>query len=234
MIEVNGLIKEVGHHVVLGVDRLTIRTGEIVGVLGRNGSGKTTLLKAISGIGELADGTVTVDGKPVTRQYESLAFISEEGSAFPRMTGYRYAEFLAAFYPRFDWHYWEWMLTFFQVDGDQRIGSLSKGQRAKVELAAGLAKRTSHVVMDEPFLGMDKITRSSFLKDMAARLTGEETFLIATHFLEDFENLFDRVLLLDGGRIRVDASVDDLRQQGKSLDVLLLEVTLGKHDRSSL
>jgi len=213
-------------------DQLTLGPGEIIGVLGDNGSGKTSLLKAIMGLGERSNGTVTVDGKPVQEQYARMAYITEEGSWLPGMSPAEYAEFLAGFYPRFDLEYYERLLKFFQLEPDRRIRSLSKGQRAKLDLAAGFAKQADYLIMDEPFFGMDRPTRTGFLSLMAAELTGEETLLVATHFVEDFANLFDRVLLLNGGRIRVDASVDALRQQGRTVEELMAEVSLGKWNKT--
>ncbi|WP_040951319.1 ABC transporter ATP-binding protein [Gorillibacterium massiliense] len=207
----------------LYIDHLTLNAGEIVGVLGDNGSGKTTMLKAMAGMGELTNGTITFDGKPVSERYADLAFITEEGSYLPQMTPHEYGEFLRGYFPKFDETYYEELLRFFQLDPSKKNRSLSKGQRAKLELAAGFAKRATYILMDEPFLGMDQTTRTGFLKMIAAGLTGEETLVISTHFTEDFANLFDRALLLHHGRIRDNVAVDDLRQEGKTLEQFLAE-----------
>ncbi|WP_058302447.1 ATP-binding cassette domain-containing protein [Gorillibacterium timonense] len=219
-----------GKEVSCYVDRLTLNRGEIIGVLGDNGSGKTSFLKMVMGLGRLSNGTVQVDGCPPVEQYSRMAFVTEEGSWLPGMNSQAYGEFLAEFYPRFDPVRYARLLHSFELEANKPIRTLSKGQRAKLELAAGFAKRADYLLLDEPFLGVDGTTRRRFLNELAAELTGDELVLVATHFVEDFANLFDRVLLFHGGRIRVDAAVDELREQGISIEELMTEVSSGERD----
>ena len=96
------------------------------------------------------------------------------------------------------------------LHGTDTIGRLSTGQRARVELAAGFAKRVPYYLMDEPFLGKDPFTRRDFIKLMSATLTGGETLLLSTHYIEDVEHFLDRALILHDGRIAEDLQLDTL------------------------
>ena len=223
-----------GREISCFVDHLVLERGEIVGVLGDNGSGKTSFLKMIMGLGRLSNGTVRVDGKPPAEQYDRMAYVTEEGSWLPGMSPRDFGEFLSEFFPRFDPARYRRLLGSFELEETKPIRSMSKGQRAKVELAAGFAKRADYLLLDEPFLGVDGTTRRRFLGELAAELTGEELVLVATHFVEDFANLFDRALLFHGGRIRENVRIDDLREQGVSLADRMTEVSLGKRDRTYL
>lgn len=79
-----------------------------------------------------------------------------------------------------------------------------------MELAAGFAKRVPYYLMDEPFLGKDPFTRRDFIKLMSATLTGGETLLLSTHYIEDVEHFLDRALILHDGRIAEDLQLDTL------------------------
>ncbi|BBI35504.1 ATP-binding cassette domain-containing protein [Cohnella abietis] len=207
----------------LYVNNLTIHTGEVVGILGDNGSGKTTLLKAIMGIGEIQSGEVKIDGKPVTEQYERMAFITEEGSFLPDMTPRKYGQFLADFFPRFDQTHYTELIEAYELPSDRRIKTFSKGQKIKLEICAGLAKKADYLIMDEPFVGKDIFSRRDSLKRMISGLTGDETVLLTTHLIDEIENVIDRAIIVHKGLIRTDIYVDDMREQGLSLADVMLE-----------
>lgn len=225
MLVLSNVMKQYAGWTAVNVGHLEIGRGEIVGLLGANGSGKTTLLKAIMGIGELACGTVTLDGKPLAEQYDRVAFITEEGSYMPGMTPRRYAEFLTDYYPRFDHAHFENLLDFFELPGDRRIRTFSKGQKSKLEIAAGMAKRAKLILMDEPFEGKDQFARRDFLKLMIGQLEGDETVIVSTHLIDEIEHVVDRALVLVRGYIKGDAQIDELRGQGVGLSEYLSRVT---------
>jgi len=208
----------------LYVHQLSINKGEVVGILGENGSGKTTLLKAIMGIGEIQNGEVAIDGKSAAEQYERMAFITEEGSFLPNMTPEGYGLFLAEFFPRFDGAYYAKLLDYFGLTKHRKIRTFSKGQKMKLEVCAGLAKRADYIIMDEPFVGEDIFSRRDALKLMLSGLSGEETVLITTHLIDEIENVIDRAIVIHQGLIRADLYIDDVREQGKSLADVMSEV----------
>ncbi len=94
------------------------------------------------------EGSVFFDGKPVRERHGDIAFISEEGSYFKDLTPKEFGEFLADFYPKFYERYYDKLLHFFQLE-EKPIKNMSKGQKAKAEVAAGMAKRTRYLMMDE-------------------------------------------------------------------------------------
>ena len=207
----------------------TVEQGEIVGILGANGVGKTTLLKILAGllpckINEGEPNGVYIDSVPVKEKSGDISFISEAGSYLKDLTPKEYGAFLADFYPNFDMEYYEKLLQFFQLE-DKPIKKMSKGQKAKVEVAAGMAKRTKYIIMDEPFIGKDMFTRQDFMQALAGSLTGDETIFITTHEIDEIENFIDRALILKDNTIVADVKMDDLRQAGNSLTGFLKEVS---------
>ena len=202
----------------------TAEKGEIIGILGANGVGKTTLLKLLAGLLTPRSGNVQINDKSAVASCGDIAFISEAGSYLKDLTPLKYGEFLADFYPDFDMEYYKKLLSFFQLE-DKPIKKMSKGQKAKAEVAAGMAKRTKYIIMDEPFIGKDMFTRQDFMQALAGSLTGDETIFITTHEIDEIENFIDRALILKDNAIAADVMMDDLRQQGKSLTGLLKEVS---------
>lgn len=195
----------------------TVPDGQIVGVLGDNGAGKTTLLRTMAGLLPPKTGTALFDGKPAARQYDRISYITGEGSYYPSLTVGEYGAFLEDLHSAFDPKRYKEFLDFFRLPADVHISRLSTGQKSRVELAAGFAKRASYYLMDEPFLGKDVFTRKDFIKLMSGTLHGEETILLSTHYLDDVEHFLDRALILHKGRIVDDVLTDDLHENGETL-----------------
>ena len=222
-------VKDLKFSYLVGMDILKevsfqVETGEIVGVLGANGVGKSTLLKLLAGILTPRGGSISIEGKPVQESYGKVVYISEAGSYFKDLTPKEFGAFLLDFFPDFDVSYYEKLVAYFQLE-DKPIKNMSKGQKAKAEVAAGMAKRAKYMIMDEPFIGKDMFTRQDFMQALAGSLTGEETIFITTHEIDEIENFIDRGLILKDGKIAADVRMDDLRRQGKSLTGLMKEVT---------
>lgn len=202
---------------------ITIPDGQIVGVLGENGAGKSTLLRAIVGLTSLTNGQILLDGKPASAQYSQLAYLTGEGTYPSNVTPRQYQAFLQDFYPHFNGKRYQSLLHFFALDPDQTISKFSTGQRAKLELAAGMGKQAKYLIMDEPFLGKDVFSRRDFIKLLAGSLRGDETILLSSHYVEEIEPLLDRVLILHKGQLVTDVLMDDMRENGNSLMQLLAD-----------
>lgn len=202
----------------------TVPDGQIVGVMGANGAGKTTLLRAIAGLLPVTSGTTLLDGKPAQACCERLSYITGDGSYYTCLTVGEYGAFLSDVHSAFDAKRYATFLKFFSLDARDIIASLSTGQRARVELAAGFAKRARFYLMDEPFLGKDIFTRRDFLKLMSGSLHGGETVLISTHAVEEVEHFLDRALILHEGKIAQDIDMEAMRESGQTLVSCMAEV----------
>ncbi|MEG1639499.1 MAG: ABC transporter ATP-binding protein [Ruthenibacterium sp.] len=195
----------------------TIPHGQIVGILGTNGAGKTTMLRAMAGLLTPSGGTVKFDDAPVQNAYARLSYITGDGSYFPCLSVGEYGAFLADVHAAFDAKRYEKFCAFFDLQPEDKIATLSTGQRARVELAAGFAKKADYYLMDEPFLGKDVFTRRDFLKLMSATLHGGETILLSTHYIDEITHFIDRALILNEGVIVEDLDMETLQRQGETL-----------------
>lgn len=204
---------------------LSFPEGQIIGILGRNGAGKSTLLKAIAGLCTPTYGRVLIDGKDPREVKEKTAFISEEGSYFPNMRPMEYGQYLSTFYEMFDRERYYKMLDLFEVD-NKPIKHLSKGQRGKVEISAGFSKGAKYLLMDEPFLGADIVSRKLLVKILASTFQEDQTIIIASHLIDEVENMLDRAVFLQCV-VKGDVLIEEIKKEGKQLSESFIEVCGG-------
>ena len=195
---------------------LDLDKGNIYGLLGRNGAGKTTLLRLMSGLLFPKSGDIEVMGyTPSKRQPEFLEdvfFISEE-LFIPRMKVVDYVAAQARFYPKFDYLVFDKNLNAFGVDENQLLTSLSYGQKKKVLLSFGIATNSSLLILDEPTNGLDIPSKSQFRKVLAEAATEDRTVIISTHQVRDLSSLMDPIIILDGGKVVLQKSVEEISKK---------------------
>ncbi|OJU18440.1 MAG: hypothetical protein BGN88_11280 [Clostridiales bacterium 43-6] len=221
MITIKDVRKMYGNLCALTIDCLEIQDGQMIGLIGANGAGKTTLLKAISGLLRLEGNILFDDIQNDIELHEKVIFITEEFSFFNGLSIKAHADFLSDFYRQFDRERFFKLLEFFELPMHRKPRSLSRGQKAKLEIAIGFSKGGKYLLLDEPFLGNDVFTRRNFLRLMADSLKADETIVIATHLLDEIENLIDRGIILYKGQVAYDVMIDDIREQGESLEDLI-------------
>jgi ABC-2 type transport system ATP-binding protein len=183
---------------------LSLSSGSIYGLLGKNGAGKTTLLKIIAGLLFPAKGNVEVLGfKPKERYPDFLReiFIINEEFFLPSNTLREYTMLYAPFYPRFSAIRFDEYLHGFGLDPNQKLSTLSYGQKKNFLLSFGLATDCKVMILDEPTNGLDIPSKSQFRKIVANAIDENRTFIISTHQARDMENLIDPIIILDEGQV---------------------------------
>jgi ABC-2 type transport system ATP-binding protein len=218
---------------------LQISDGNIYGLLGKNGAGKTTLLKIICGLLFPQQGTCSVlaftPSKRVPEMLQEIYFIPEEIYTPPLKID-EYLKLYASFYPRFDHQSFGQYIKTFDLPRNDRLTSLSYGQKKKFLVAFGLASNCRLLILDEPTNGLDIPSKSQFRKLLAASLSEDRIIIISTHQVRDIGNLIDPIVILDDGNVIFNQSIDDISRKlavrlqktepGKD-DVLYSEKTLG-------
>lgn len=200
-------------HPVLSDITLSLGEGHIHGLLGCNGIGKTTLLKILCGIMRPDRGRVSVFGyDPAQRRkemFEQMIIIPEEFD-LPNISLMRYADITAPFYPRFNR---EQMLSYCRelgVNAEQKLHSLSMGQRKKAYIAFALACNVRLLLLDEPTNGLDIPSKSAFRRLLAGYVDDERMVLVSTHQVADVEQLLDNIVILDEQGVALSATTSEI------------------------
>ena len=214
---------------------LELPKGRIVGLLGPNGSGKTTLLKLIAGLLTADAGSVQICGVPVGPHTKALV------SYLPDRTylrnGQRIQEqldFFQDFYQDFDRARAEAMLQDLGIDPEAKFGTLSKGNREKVQLVLVMSRRAKLYLLDEPIAGVDPAARDYILQTIIGSYNPDATVLITTHLIHDIEPILDEFVFMGyTGKILLSGVADEVRaEHEKSLDELFKETfRYGTHQK---
>ena len=196
---------------------LKLEPGQIVGLFGENGAGKTTLMKCILNLLKY-DGTITLDGEPITpKNITRISFATSEHSFFPSLTAWSHREFYAEHFPRFNPRRFDALMDFFELPKTRPVGKFSTGQKNQFEVILAVSQGADYILMDEPFAGNDVFNREDFYKVLLGILEPNETILLSTHLLEEVEPFISRAVLMHKGQLIGDVTVDELEEQGQSL-----------------
>ncbi len=193
-----------------------LEAGSITGLLGKNGAGKTSLLKLLTGLLHPQSGEVSVfDHNPRKREVAMLndVFFVPEEFYFPAISISDYVKAYAPFYPRFDNEMMGRILVEFELDGKSNLQKLSHGQKKKFLIAFALATRCRLLVLDEPTNGLDIPSKSLFRKSLAGSLDENQLVVISTHQVKDVENLIDKIIILDNGKVIFQKTIEEISQK---------------------
>lgn len=183
---------------------LSLSGGNIYGLLGKNGAGKSTLLKLMAGLLFPAKGNVEILGFKARQRYPDFLreiFIINEEFVLPSSSLREYQMLYSSFYPRFNEILFDEYLRGFGLDKNQKLSTLSYGQKKNFLLSFGLATDCKVMILDEPTNGLDIPSKSQFRKIVANAIDENRTFIISTHQARDMENLIDPIIILDEGQI---------------------------------
>ena len=207
-----------------GID-LQVPKGAIVGLLGPNGSGKTTLLKLAAGLLKPTSGEITVCGlKPGAESKLISAYQPDRVYLNDWMTVENLVEMMADFYSNFNKDKAYNMLENLDIETQDKLKSLSKGTKEKVQLILTMSREVPLYMLDEPIGGVDPAARDYILNTIISNYSENATVIISTHLISDIEPVLNHVLFLKKGKIIRQGDVDDIREEkGMSIDQLFRE-----------
>lgn len=226
LLESKHICKNFGPKPALRDINVTIECGKIIGLLGPNGSGKTTFLKLINGLLTPSSGELFIGGERpgvITKQH--ISYLPDQ-TIFPKwMKISDLFSYYDDFFVDFDKNKAEEMLKRLDIVENMRLKHMSKGTQEKVQLILTMSRNANLYCLDEPIGGVDPATRDYILQTIISNYSENASVLLSTHLISDVESILDDVIFLQDGQIRLQSSVDDIReQQGKSVDTLFREV----------
>ena len=226
ILEVKALSKRYGYRKALDNASFAVEPGRIVGLLGPNGAGKSTLLKICNGLLTPSSGEVLIAGHtPGNETKAVVSYLPERTYLNDYMTVAQIVDFFTDFYVDFSRERAYTMLNSLNVDSRERLKSLSKGTKEKVQLILVMARQAKLYLLDEPIGGVDPAARDYILNTIIKNYNPEASVIISTHLIADIETILDDVVFLKNGEVSRFGSADDLRaESGMSIDGLFREV----------
>ncbi|MFT7667471.1 MAG: ABC-2 type transport system ATP-binding protein [Planctomycetota bacterium] len=197
---------------------LQVAPGEVVGLLGRNGAGKTTLIELLMGLYPADTGQVRLFGldpreAPVEVK-RRIGYVPDKLLLPESMSFERVIAFHRELFATWDEEFANQVIEDFGLKVNQRLGDMSKGQAQQAALVCAVSHKPELLLLDEPAAGLDPAARREFL-EVTIRLLHEQetTILFSSHHMNDVERLAERVVMLDGGQVLLDDSIDRLKEE---------------------
>ena len=231
LVSCTGLTKRYGNKQALAGVNLELGRGRIVGLLGPNGSGKTTLIKILCGLLQPTEGAVAIDGQNVGPHSKSIiSYLPDRMYFADWMKATDLFDLFADFYADFDRNRAMSMCASLGVTPSDRLKTMSKGTKEKVQLVLVMARKAQLYLLDEPIAGVDPAARDFILNTILTNYNEAGTVLISTHLISDIEQVLDEAIFLKEGQIVLHDTVDNIRErEGKSVDALFRQVFRAKN-----
>ena len=230
MLEIKNLHKGYNTRPVIHGINICINRGEIHGLIGSNGSGKTTLLKCAVGIYKPAQGTVQYDEKDIYDNPEvkaKVAYVSEQLDFINIYSVAGIANYYQNFYDTFSGKKFDDLVKRFGINPKKNIGTLSKGQRSKLNFILAIAQQPEYLIMDEPESGMDAESKAMFRDILIEEVDKEQIgVLFSSHDITDVERICDSVTMIEAGEIFAQKSVDEFMESVQKWKGILPQKTV--------
>jgi ABC-2 type transport system ATP-binding protein len=228
VIEAENLVKYFDGRCVLDGINLKVPRGCIYGLLGRNASGKTTIIRILLGLEPPTRGQTFLLGAESAnlsaKVHSRIGYVAEGHNLIQNYTVGRLIKLCKDLSLHWNDKFFEHLTETFRLPMDRRIGQLSIGMRAQLNLSLALAIDPELLILDDPTLGLDTVARRQFL-ELAIDLIGQQnrTILFSSHILSDVERIADRIGILAGGKLVVDCALEELKNRVKKFRLIFPE-----------
>ena len=220
LVECKHVTKKYGVKVALDDVNLTLEKGKIIGLLGPNGSGKTTLIKLLNDLLVPNSGEILIqENHPGVETKKIISYLPERTYLNFNMKIKEVIQYFKDFYEDFREEVAYELLKKLDINPDDKLKTLSKGMKEKVQLILVMSRKAQLYILDEPIGGVDPAARDYILDTILKNFNEEATIIISTHLISDIEKILDEVIFIKKGKIVLHESSDQLRDEsGKSID----------------
>ena len=220
----------------LGPIDVTVPKGAIYGFIGPNGAGKTTTIDLIFGMGEENAGSIRVLGfdhrRDEVAMKQRVGYVSPDLNygAWGRVD--RAIRFIRSFYPAWDDAYCARLMESFHLGPKEKVAELSFGARTKLAMVMALSWRPEFLILDEPLVGLDAISKHEVFSELLAAVREEQrTVLISSHDLADLERFADHVGMINKGRMLFEGETAEVVERYRVVDFVTSEAADFKNSK---
>ncbi|HHV98824.1 MAG TPA: ABC transporter ATP-binding protein [Clostridiaceae bacterium] len=226
ILECKNVTKVFGAKAALRDVTLNIPRGKIVGLLGPNASGKSTFIKLCNDLLTPTSGEILIDGKkPGVDTKKIVSYLPERNYLNDWMRVSDIIGLFRDFYTDFNEEKAYDMLKRLDINPKDKLKTMSKGTKEKVQLILVMSREAQLYMLDEPIGGVDPAARDYILDTILSNYNENATIIISTHLISDIEKILDEVVFIKEGKIVLTKTVDEIREEsGKSVDSLFREV----------
>jgi ABC-2 type transport system ATP-binding protein len=220
------LTKSYGHCGAVRELDLSIGRNRITAFLGRNGAGKSTTIKMLLGLIRPTAGTGEVLGRQITEAEQNremrkrIAYVAEDKPLYWYMTVEQTINFARSFYSDWRLDVEKKLLLDFELPANRKVKSLSKGMRTKLALLLAFARRPDLLILDAPSEGLDPVGIEHLLRTLVSRSAEGVSIFFSSHQIAEVERVADHICILEKGSLLMDASVDQLRESYRRIDIV--------------
>jgi len=229
IIETSELKKTYGKHEAVQGLNLSVRSGSVCAFLGQNGAGKSSTIKMLLGMIHPTSGTGRVLDHRIDREKDSLlirqkvAFVAEDKRLYDYMTVAQMVRFTRSFYSGWNHALESRLLEQFELPPERRIRQLSKGMRTKLALLLGFARGAELLILDEPTEGLDPVAIEDVLQIVVSLAAQGTTIFFSSHQIAEVEQVADHILMIDRGKLVLDAPMDQVKEQYRQIHAVFPE-----------
>ena len=214
LLEVSHVSKSYGANKVLDDITFNITKGKIVGLLGPNGSGKTTLIKLINDLLKEDSGSIKVEGLGLGVETKKLiSYLPDKNYLNNNMTVLELLNYFKDFYEDFRIDKAKELIGKLGLDLNQKLKTMSKGTKEKVQLILVMSRKAKLYILDEPIGGIDPAARDYIINTILTNFSNDASLLISTHLISDLEKVLDEVIFLKNGKVVRSGSTDEIRKE---------------------
>ena len=232
IIKVDGLVKRYKELIAVDNFSMTVNEGEILGLLGPNGSGKSTTINCILSLLEYDKGTITIHGKEMSpKAYDlksEIGVVPQEVSVFEELTVYENIDFFCGLYitdknkrkKRV-----QEAIDFVELNDFKKFRpkKLSGGLKRRLNIACGIAHKPKIIFFDEPTVAVDPQSRNKILEGIEQLRKDGATIIYSSHYMEEVEQIADRIIIIDKGQLIAEGTVDELKSMIKKSEIIRIE-----------
>ena len=219
---------------VRGID-LHVSAHSVCAFLGQNGAGKSSTLRMLMGMTRPTAGAGHIFGLDIAKEEDTVrirertAFVAEDKRLYDYMTIRQIVRFTRSFFPKWREDLEQRLLKDFELPPDRKVRKLSKGMRTKLALLLAFARGSDLLVLDEPTEGLDPVSIEQVLQMIVSLVADGTTVFFSSHQIAEVEQIADHVIMIDQGKIVLDAAMDSVKNDYRHIQVVFSE-PVGRHD----